>query len=229
MSEMAQLFGGLGSSDALTLSRILLSILLAFGLSQAIGAVYVWTFRGMSYTRSFVHAVSMGSIVACMLMLAINNSIAAGLGIAGSLAIIRFRTAMRDPRDIVFIFASMGAGIAAGLQAYAVALLGSVVFCFAVVVLCHTEFGSQRRFDGLLRFQLPADADGERIVSVLRSHTRSFALVTLREGAGGELMEHAYQVALPRESERALLVSELMTLPGLEDVSLMLQEPTVEL
>ena len=112
-------------SEPLTPRTAVLSLLLAFLLSQLVGMVYVWTFRGMSYSRSFVHALALGGIVACTLMLAINNSIAAGLGIAGSLAIIRFRTAMRDPRDMVFVFASMGAGIASGLRAHMAKRMGS--------------------------------------------------------------------------------------------------------
>src|SRR5690606_22987369 len=68
-------------SEPLALRAAALSLLLAFGLTQALGAIYVWTFRGMSYSQGLVHAIVLGSIIACMLMLAIGNSIAAGLGI----------------------------------------------------------------------------------------------------------------------------------------------------
>jgi hypothetical protein len=90
------------------------SLLLAFGLAQAIAAVYVWTFRGMSYSAGFVQSLIIGATVAGMLMLAIGNSIAAGIGIAGGLALVRFRTALRDPRDMMFVFAALAAGITAG-------------------------------------------------------------------------------------------------------------------
>jgi len=215
-------------SGPLTFKVAVLSLLLAFGLAQLIGLAYIWTFRGMSYSRSFVHAVALGSIVACMLMLAINNSVAAGLGIAGSLAIIRFRTAMRDPRDMVFVFASMGAGIAAGLRAHVAALLGTLIFCAAVFLLTMTEFGSQRKYDGLLRFQLPVSGD-DAVAPILKRLTRSFVLVTLRKVAQGESMEHAYQVQLDDQEDRIKLVQELEGVAGIQNVSLMLQEPTVEI
>jgi hypothetical protein len=217
-------------ADPLTLKSALLSLLLAFGLTQAIGVVYVWTFRGMSYSRSFVQAVAIGSIVAAMLMLAINNSVAAGLGIAGSLAIIRFRTAMRDPRDMVFVFASMGAGIASGLRAYEPAILGTLVFCMAAFAVTLTEFGSQRQFDGLLRFRLAAAAGpADELSGLLRRHTRHFALVTMREVAQGEAFEHAYQVRLGDPKDREKLLDALGRTKGVHDVSLLLQEPTVEI
>lgn len=218
-----------GDAEPLALKRAALALLLAFGLTQVLGAVYVWTFRGMSYSQGLVHAIVLGSIIACMLMLAIGNSIAAGLGIAGGLAIIRFRTALRDPRDMIFVFAGLGTGIAAGLGAHAAAVVGTALFCLAVWLLTLSEFGSQRRFDGLLRFQLPLGADEAPVMALLRKYSRFIALVTLREVAQGQAMEHAYQVRLGDPMHRAELVRGLEALPGVQDVSLLLQEPTVEI
>ncbi len=206
-----------------------LSLLLAFGLAQLIGAVYVWTFRGMSYSTGLVHAMVLGSTIAAALMLAIGNSVAAGLGIAGGLALVRFRTALRDPRDMIFVFAALGVGIASGLGAHMVAVFASVVFCAAVFTLTVSEFGSQRRFDGLLRFQLPITANETEVMSLLRRHSAFVALVTLREVAQGQAMEHAYQVRLADSKHRVALVQDLERVPGIQDVSLLLQEPTVEL
>lgn len=217
------------AAEPFELKAAALSLLLAFGLTQALGAVYVWTFRGMSYSQGLVHAIVLGSIIACMLMLAIGGSIAAGLGIAGGLAIVRFRTALRDPRDIIFMFAGLGVGIASGLGAHAAAIGATLLFSLAVAILTIAEFGSQRRFDGLLRFQLPTDVDEGAVMPILRRHTRMVALVTLREVAQGAAMEHAYQVRLSDHKHRAALIRALEALPGIQDVSLLLQEPTVEL
>jgi uncharacterized membrane protein YhiD involved in acid resistance len=206
-----------------------LSLLLAFVLAQLVAAAYVWTFRGMSYSTSLVHAMVIGATIAAMLMLAIGNSIAAGLGIAGGLALVRFRTALREPRDMMFVFASLGVGIASGLGAHAVAVLGTVAFCVIVFTLTASEFGSQRRFDGLLRFQLPVAADESEVMKLLRKHSSFVALVTLREVAQGQAMEHAYQIRISDPKHRTSLVQSLERLPGIQDVSLLLQEPTVEL
>jgi hypothetical protein len=227
MNELYQFISNY--TEPVTMKTVLLSLLLSFGLAQAIAATYVWTFRGMSYSRSFVLTVAMGAVIACTLMLAINNSIAAGLGIAGSLAIIRFRTALRDPRDMVFVFASMAAGIASGLRVHLAAVLGTALFCVTVFLLTKVEFGSQRKFDGLLRFQLPIKSDEGSIEPILSQHTSHFALVSLREAAQGEMLERAYQVQLPDPEKRAHLVHQLESLPGIQGVSLLLQEPTVEI
>jgi hypothetical protein len=216
-------------TEPMSVRVVLLSLLLAFALSQAIAATYVWTFRGMSYSRSFVLAVAMGGTIAATLMLAINNSIAAGLGIAGSLAIIRFRSALRDPRDMIFIFASMAAGIASGLRIHLAAVFGTAVFCGAMAILTAAEFGSQRKFDGLLRLQLPVAADESLLSPILKQYARYFALVSLREAAQGKMMERAYQVQLVDQDSRTQLVHALESLDGVSGVTLLLQEPTVEL
>lgn len=206
----------------------LVAILLAFGLTQAIAGTYMATFRGLSYSRTIVQGMAMASIITCMLMLAVGNSIAAGIGIAGGLSAIRFRTTMRDPRDVVFVFASLGAGIAAGAQAYTAAIAGTGIFIAAALIMHSTGYGSLKQLDGLLRFTAPVAAD-QAISKALRDHCRSFALVTLREAAQGTVMEHAYQVSIPNPDNRAPLVSALQAVPGVQDVTLMLQEPTLDL
>ncbi len=103
------------------------------------------------------------------------------------------------------------------------------MFCFAAVMLSTTQFGAKRQFDGLLRFQIPLELEDQEVAKLLRRHTRKFVLVTLREVAQGTSMEHAYQVRFAAQKSRTALLRELESLPGARDVSLMLQEPTVEL
>jgi uncharacterized membrane protein YhiD involved in acid resistance len=210
--------------------KALVSILLAFGLTQAIAGTYMVTFRGLSYSRTVVQGMAMASIITSMLMLAVGNSIAAGIGIAGGLSAIRFRTTLRDPRDIIFVFASLGAGIAAGAQAYAAAIAGTGIFVVASLTLHFSGFGMQKQLDGLLRFTAPSGGALEGPISkALRENCRAFVLVTLREAAQGTLMEHAYQISIPNPDNRSTLVSALKALPGVQDVTLLLQEPTLDL
>lgn len=228
MNELSSLFSG--PMTPTSPETALLSLLTALALGQAIAAVYMWTFRGLSYTRSFVFAVAVGSVVTCSLMLAIGNSLAAGIGIAGGMALIRFRTSMRDPRDLIFVLASLSAGVASGLKAWGPAILGSAVFIAASVVFTYSDFGARERSDGLLRVQVPASPEAERhLADVLSRHTKSFALVTLREVAQGAAMQHAYQVRLRSSAHRTPLLLELERLEGSRDISLLLQEPTVEI
>lgn len=213
--------------------KALLALLVAFGLTQGIAGVYMLTFRGLSYSRTIVQSMALGSIITCTLMLAVGNNIAAGIGIAGGVSAIRFRTTMRDPRDVVFVFASLAIGMASGAQAYGAAIAGAGMFAGATLMLHVTGYGSRRQPDGLLRFVAPAGQAGAdlagAIAGILREHCGSFSLVTLREAAQGAVMKHAYQISVRHPELRVRLVTSLQALPGVEDVSLMLQEPTLDL
>lgn len=205
------------------------AVLLAFLLACAIAIVYEKTFNGLSYSRNFVQAMILGAIVAAMVMQAIGDNLARGLGILGALAIIRFRTPLRDPRDIIFIFAAVGVGLSCGVYGYAIAVIGTTFFCLAAVFLHVTPFGQQRYFDGLLRFNMPSGAGGrDALEAVMREYCRSFALVTLRETTQGERLDLAYHVKLRNGKSKEEFVDRIRGIGSLRDVNLMLQETTVE-
>jgi hypothetical protein len=224
MLEQLSKPGAAGLASALT------TVGIAFALAQIISGVYIYTFRGLSYSRSFVQALPLGAVITSMLMLAIGDSIAAGIGLAGGLSIIRFRTTMRDPRDMMFVFAGLGAGIACGLGAFPAAIAGTLFFAGSSLLLFFISYGSRRQFDGLVRFVAPADSStGEAVTAILKRHTRHFVLVTLREAAQGDRMEHAYQIRIPDTEARMGLISDLTDLEDVADISLHMQEPTLEL
>jgi len=218
------------SSEPSSWQAILLSLLLAYLLSQWIAGLYGWTYRGLSYTRGMVQALVIAGIVASVLMLAIGNNLVRGIGIIGTLALIRFRTNLRDPWDMVFVFAVFAVGIACGTQSYEVAVLGTIVFSGAVLVLFKSGFGSRQQHDGLLRLQLPSSPEAQQgLQAVLQARCRSFVLVTLREVGQGAEQEHAYQVRLWHPHDQVGLITEVSGIPGAKSVSLHMQEATVEL
>lgn len=223
---LLQARGGVG----LSLHSALFALLAAFVLGQIIATFYVWTYRGMSYTRSFVHTIAIGAIVGCVIMIATSNNLAAGVGVAGSLSVLRLRIALRDPKDMMFIFAGMAVGVACGLGAFTTAIAGTLVFCGASALLTLVEFGQRHVFEGLLRFYAPADERTERAIrSVLVKYTGRFALTTLREVRQGAAMEYAYHLRTRRASDRAPLVRELEAIHGIDGVTLHYQDAAQEL
>lgn len=217
------------SSPTLTWQQILLSPLVAFLISSVIAAVYARTHQGLSYSRSLIQALVLGSVVASLIMLAIEDNLARGIGIVGSLAIIRFRTNLRDPRDMVFVFAALGVGIASGVQAWLPALAGSAMFLLAATVLRISPIGARRDHDGLLRFQAPARPDAsEAVARAMSSGTRNFALVTLREVGQGTMTDYAYHVSLVNPDDPTPLLRQLQSIDGVQAVSWLHLQDTVE-
>lgn len=208
----------------------LLSFLMALSLSSMIALVYEKTFQGLSYSRGLIQSMILGSLVSCLLMIAIGDNIARGIGIVGSLAIIRFRTNLRDPRDLIFLFASLGIGVASGVQSYMTAILGAGVFCLAALALAVSPFGARRKHDGLLRFQIPAGAAStEAVAQILQTKTKRFVLVTMRDIAQGEMFEYAYQVKLSGVADNQELLTALEKVAGMRGLTYTNQEAGVEL
>ncbi len=213
----------------LSWQMILLSMLVSFILCQLLAAVYSWTFRGLSYSRGFVIALALTGVIATLLMLAIGNNVARGLGLLGTLAIIRFRSTMRDVRDMTFIFASLAVGIAVGVQAYLIAGIGAITFSLFAIHLTFSPFASRRQFDGLLRLNSSASpAVDELLKRVLLQYCSRFVLVNLREVAQGGRLEHAYQVKLRDPSFQKPLVAAIGTVDEIKDISLLMQDPALE-
>lgn len=208
---------------------VMLSFLVSFLVSSLIAIVYTRTFQGLSYSRGLVQTMVLGSMIACLLMIAIGDNVARGIGIVGSLAIIRFRTNLRDPRDLIFLFAAFGVGVSAGVQSYQTSLIGGCAFCLVSTALYKLEFGTRRAHDGMVRFQVPADLDSaDRINRVFMEFSKHFALVTMRDVAQGTAIDYSYQVKLADPDDSSSIIRELRGINGIRGLTYISQETTVE-
>lgn len=213
-----------------TLSTIIYTVMMSFLLSVMVAITYEKTFRGLSYSRNFVQSLVLSSIVAATVMQAIGDSLASGLGMMGALAIIRFRTGLKDPRDIIFMFAALASGIACGVGGYDIAVVGSVGFCLATIILYLSPFGQTSYFDGMLRFNMENDArDKEELADILKKNCKKFALITLRDAAQGKRLDYAYHIKMKKGKDKSELVEQLNSIKNIRGVTLLLQETTVEL
>jgi uncharacterized membrane protein YhiD involved in acid resistance len=219
-----------GSARILGTEQILLSLLMSFVLSFVIANTYRWTFQGLSYSRSFVHTQVLGAMIVCMMIMAIGNNLARGLGILGTLAIVRFRTPIRDSRDMMFLFASLGVGIACGAGTFAVATVGTFTICVAVIVLHWSPFASRREYEGMLRFTLPVEPTMEdQVRQTLQQSCATFTLIAMREAVQGDRIEYAYHIRLLDPSYQAELVEKMHAISEVEDPNLLMHRTTVEL
>lgn len=221
----------LGGSQTLTPALIFASMGLALLLSLVSAVIYQFTFRGFTYSRSFIQSMVLGAIVTCMLIMAVGNNLARGLGILGTLTIIRFRTPIRDPRDAVFLFSCLGAGIACGAGAYLVAVAGSLFFAVTAFLLHVLPFASRRDYEGMLRFSMKVgDKEAEaELESILVKYCSSFCVLGVCDAVQGEAAEFSYQVRLLDPSYRKDLVVALKNAGHFASPVLLLQRSTVEL
>jgi uncharacterized membrane protein YhiD involved in acid resistance len=115
-----------------------LDVLLAIGISFLIGLfiynVYRKTFSGVMYSKSFSISLIAMSMMTSLVILGVTSNVVLSLGMVGALSIVRFRTAVKDPMDIVYLFWSIGAGILSGAGLFPIAILGSLAIGFVLIL-----------------------------------------------------------------------------------------------
>ncbi len=227
---MEPLFDALGATRSLAPPEILMSLSLSFVLGLVIATVYRWTHSGFSFARNFLHTIVLATIVITIMIMAIGNNMARGLGILGAMAFVRFRTPIRDPRDIIFLFASLAVGIASGSQTFTIAIIGTLFFCFTAVYLAWSPFASRREFEGLLRFLLPKDSHSSDLLpAIFERFCSSAEIVAMRDAIQGDVDEYSYQIRLLDPSYKTDLVDAVAKLEGVSEVSLVMNRTTVEI
>ena len=205
-------------------------ILFAFIVGTVLAFTYIATYEGLSYSKSFIHSLVLSPIVTSIAMQAIDGSLARGIGMMGAFSILRFRSNLKDPRDMFFLFASLSLGISCGVQAYTVSITGSLGFCLVIFILSKTPFAQTTQYDGLLRFNILSDKEVQRKINeVLEKNCRRFALVTIRDLSQGSRVDYAYQVKLKAIDKQADLVTDLQQVSSISGLQLLLQQTTVEL
>lgn len=222
----SSLAGFAAGSDTLGGLRALVG---AFLFGQLLAWVYERTYHGLSYSRGFAHTLVLVCLSAAILVLAMRHSLLAGLGLFGVLSMIRFRTDLKTPRDLVFVMGAACIGVAAGVGAEGVALMGAVAFAAAAFYLALGPFGSRTRFDGVLRLRHTPSEDSSRALrDILREYCRREVLLSSTDLEPGGDVEYVYQVKFFREEDRDHLMGALRAEIQAEGTQLMLQDASSE-
>jgi hypothetical protein len=219
---------------------VLLSTLFAFFLSSVIAITYEFTTQSIYRRAHFVQAIILIGMIAAMVMQSIGDSLARGLGIMGALSIIRFRTVLDDPRNITFMFASLGAGIATGVLGFGVAFTGTAVFCLAALTLRFSPLSNNNELIGEIKLQVEKSEDvQQQIERTMLKQCRDIELEQIRflnpkrvktyteegvpvveELSRENLQEFTYLIKLNRRGSMSALASSLEEVEGLENLRL---------
>ena len=143
--------------ELLTLDRVVLALLFSFFINLFIFYIYRKTFKGVIYNRQFNVGLVLTGLVVTLVVLPISSNIALSLGMVGALSIVRFRTAIKDPKDIVFTFWTITVGIICGAGLYLVAIVGVPIIAIMLFVLERTRFQGPEPY--LLVIHYKSDAE----------------------------------------------------------------------
>jgi len=130
---------------------IMIVLIMAMILSFIAAKVYQVTHDGISYSSAFVHTLVMFGILVSMVMLIIGSNIARAFTLVGALSIVRFRNAIKETKDVAFIFFVMVIGMAVGTRFYVLAVMMTLFVCTLLVIMHKTNYGNLSKKDYLLK------------------------------------------------------------------------------
>jgi hypothetical protein len=213
-----------------TAADVLLTIVLSFALALVIAWTYKGTHHGSSYSQSFVQTLVILAMVVGVVMLIIGSNIARAFTLVGALSIVRFRNAVKETRDVGFIFFTMAIGMACGTRFYLLGIIATVVICGLIWLMVRRDMFAKEVREQVLKIRVPADVRYEQLFdAAFDLYLTRADLLGLEVVQAGMLTELVYGVELkPGASPQALLDdlrrlndnNKVMLITGYQEVDL---------
>lgn len=163
------------NAAALTATSIVTILLFGLLVALIINLTYRYTFDGVSYSMKFNTSITLILLITIVIMLMISSNIVISLGMVGALSIVRFRTAVKDSRDTIFIFWAIVEGLCVGSQNNKLALLSTL---FIALVIFAYSFLTVKTKKYMLIVRTSKLVDTDNILSIIKKHTKFATLRT---------------------------------------------------
>lgn len=208
-------------ANQVTVLDTILVLLLSFALSAFIGWIYQTTHRGTSYTQSFVFTLVLNGMVVAFVMMIVGSNLARAFSLVGALSIIRFRNAIKETRDVGFIFFTMAVGMAVGTQFYVLAVVATLGISAAIIIMIRFNWYAREMSNQILRVQVPNGTSFDELFEQpFRQYTHSAELISADTVQNGALMELTYSIGMRRAGETQRFLADIQNLSGANKVTL---------
>jgi hypothetical protein len=204
---------GVSSGATITFIDIFAILSLTLLCSLIIAWVYRKTYQGVLYQRSFGTTLILGSLVTSSIIMVISGNLILSLGMVGALSIVRFRAAIKDPLDIIFMFWAISVGIANGVAYFKVSIVSTLILTAIMLLIKNKGFSKSVSHLLVVKFNEKFEDDISKAVS---EHSKQYNLKSkfIKNGQ----YESVYEVS---NVDQKALMSHLDNLSGVDDVSLM--------
>ena len=202
------------SSQGLTMdtaTQILVSMLIALLMGLFIYKIYQIYFGGVVFSRSFATTLVGMSVLTCMLTLAISTNIVISLGMVGALSIVRYRTAIKDHMDLLYLFWSISVGITAGAGMYVLVITASIIMVILIHVLYHRQ---KRGMIYIMVVHYEGELTGDAVLRAMKKLRYQLKSKTFR----GDLTEMTLEVYC--RSDNTVFLENIKSLEKVRDVTL---------
>ena len=207
--------------QVITLGRALTIMGCALGLALAIMLVYMFTHRRTGFRPAMLFTMMLLGPIVSIIVICIGSNIARAISIGGGLALIRFRNTVEDPKDIVYFYLSIAAGIACGVGFIGFGALAIGLILLLIVILSLVGLD---RFGGTgkrLRILIPESLDYDGVFEpVLKQYCRYSHLNRIKTQDYGTLLELDYRIVMKNQKQEKEFIDELRQRNGNLDISL---------
>lgn len=211
---------------SISLGDVIVNLSIAFICGIIIAFFYKVSYRGPGYTNAFVNSLIILSMVTAIVIMVIGNNLARAFGLVGAMSIIRFRTALKDTMDIIFIFFSLAIGMAAGVGLYSIAFTGTLIVGTVMYVLSKTNLVITVKEEYLLQFYYVDYNNNEDTpyINILKKYCKDYKLINMKSLGNEDGLELSYYVQLRSIDKNADFIRDLKDIPGLNHVNLFFDE-----
>ncbi|MBU1176982.1 DUF4956 domain-containing protein [Patescibacteria group bacterium] len=225
------MFDFLSASQGVTIgvNMIVFNIAMSFILSLIISLIYQKTHKGLSYSQTFVISLVILCTLSSVIMMVIGNVLIIAVALLGAFTIIRFRTAIKDPKDVSFILFSLIVGMAVGTGSYDIGIIATIMISLIVYFLDKINFGSITKHDYVLTFSLNKEkAHSDVYESVFKKYLKFNDLLNINTQQEGEIMDFTFNIKFLSNVKMDDFIKELSSLDYLNNVDLIATKNDIE-
>ncbi len=201
--------------------NLFVSLTLAFLLGLTIALLYRGTHRGLNYEPSFLATLTLLAPIVAMVMIFIRGDLVLSLGLVGSLSIIRFRTPIKDTRDMVYLFWVIAVGLGCGTDNWTLVLISTIFLGIIISILYILEYGRPRHADFVLVLSGSSSYPAGEAEQIIRRYTVDARIRSYE--VEGDTWEVVIELRLTRKQEKLAdrLIEEMQKVAGVSRVSLL--------
>jgi len=203
------------------LSEIVSNVLISLICSFVISLVYRYTYKGPGYSDSFVNSIVFLSVITTIVIMVIGNNLARAFGLVGALSIIRFRTAIKDTVDIVYIFLGLALGMSAGVGYHKITIVGTLLMTGILILFSKPNFKYFRSSQYMLQFNYLNEAGSkDEFSDILSRYCRSYEIMNIRANDYDKSLDYTFYIQVKNSDESRKIIEGLRNINGVQKINL---------
>jgi len=211
--EIKKMLSFMQTSGSLELESIIMYLGMTILLTMVVFMVYKLTYTGVAYSRNFNVSIVLTGVITSTIIMVIGNNLVLSLGMVGALSIVRFRAAIKEPKDISFLFWSIAIGLSAGTGATKIALVSTLIIALLILFF---NFTNKRSYMSYLLIVKGESFECSDVEAVLKQSMKKFRL--RMKNTKKMSFEAIYEIHIKNKSEDEI-IKKLYKLDKIDQVN----------